>query len=131
MRDIIQNFLCLLCILIQFNRYSVKAAISSVLLLASISAIDAFPLAKRAAPQSPSFASLPKPILAPYYLYFGNMQVTLSDAFDSLGMNAATVGFLSAPEGNVSILAPLIHSYHFINARSVNLVQSDDGLGCN
>jgi hypothetical protein len=30
------------------------------------------------------------------------MKVTLSGAFDSLGMKAATVGFASAPKGQVS-----------------------------
>lgn len=75
---------------------------SAVLLLASIHAVDAVPFSPRATSQSPSFASLPKPVLAPYYVYFGNEKVKMADAFDSLGMKAVTVGFASATSGKVS-----------------------------
>jgi hypothetical protein len=75
----------------------------AVLLLASIHAVDAAPFSSRATSQSPSFASLPKPIFAPYYVYFGNDKVAkMADAFDSLGMKAVTVAFASAPSGKVS-----------------------------
>jgi len=56
---------------------------------------------------STSFASLPKPILSPYYLYFGNPATSkLADAFDTLGLRAATVGFATAQHGSVSYHMP-------------------------
>jgi hypothetical protein len=92
----------LICILTRFVRYTTQAVTAAILLLASTCTTDAAPLLPRDATLSPSFATLAKPIFAPYYVYFGNMKVTLSGAFDSLGMKAATVGFASAPKGQVS-----------------------------
>ncbi|KAJ7193927.1 hypothetical protein GGX14DRAFT_587328 [Mycena pura] len=57
---------------------------------------------------SPSFASLSKPIFAPYYVYFGNPSTPkMADAFDSLGMKAVTVAFASAPKGQCALTTDL------------------------
>ncbi|KAF8183495.1 hypothetical protein K438DRAFT_1766782 [Mycena galopus ATCC 62051] len=57
---------------------------------------------------SPSFASLSKPVYAPYYVYFGSSSTPLmADAFDSLSMKAVTVGFVSAPKGNCTLTSDL------------------------
>jgi len=85
-----------------------QSVTSAVLLLTSIHAVGAVPLSTRATAQSPSFASLSKPVYAPYYVYFGNPKVSkLADAFDSLGMKAVTVGFASAPKGKCALTTDL------------------------
>ena len=81
-----------------------QSVTSAVLLLTSIHVVGAAHLAPRATSQSPSFASLSKPVYAPYYVYFGNLKVAkLADAFNSLGMKAVTIGFASAPKGKVRV----------------------------
>lgn len=77
-------------------------------LLAFMGTGFAVPLSTRENKLSPSFASMTKPILAPYYVYFGNNKTkSLDDAVTSLGMKVVTVGFASAPNGKVSIYFPL------------------------
>jgi len=69
-----------------------------------ITTISAAPVLLPRITQSASYSSLAKPILSPYYLYFGNQNTaTLQDAFDSVGMRAATVAFGSAPKGSCSL----------------------------
>ncbi|KAJ7111018.1 hypothetical protein C8R44DRAFT_933932 [Mycena epipterygia] len=69
---------------------------------------SAAPINARATTTSPSFASLSKPIYAPYYVYFGSTSTPkMADAFDSLGMKAVTVGFASAPKGSCSLTTDL------------------------
>jgi chitinase len=68
----------------------------------------AAPINARATATSPSFASLSKPIYAPYYVYFGSPSTPkMADAFDSLGMKAVTVGFASAPKGECALTTDL------------------------
>ncbi|KAJ7856225.1 hypothetical protein B0H14DRAFT_3136105 [Mycena olivaceomarginata] len=68
----------------------------------------AAPINARALATSPSFASLSKPIYAPYYVYFGSPSTPkMADAFDSLSMKAVTVGFASAPKGECALTTDL------------------------
>ena len=79
-----------------------QAATLAVLLLVSTNIVDGGSVWPRQTSQSPSFASISKPVYAPYYIYFGNPNTsTLAHAFSSLGMTAVTVGFASAPQGQV------------------------------
>ncbi|KAJ7438256.1 hypothetical protein FB451DRAFT_1304100 [Mycena latifolia] len=73
-----------------------------------VGSASAAPINARAATTSPSFASLSKPIYAPYYVYFGSPSTPkMADAFDSLGMKAVTVGFASAPRGECALTTDL------------------------
>lgn len=57
---------------------------------------------------SASFSTLSKPILAPYYVYFGNTAVkSLPDAATALGMKAVTLGLAVAPKGSCSLTTDL------------------------
>lgn len=79
--------------------------ISAISLVGSASAA---PISARATTTSPSFASLSKPVYAPYYVYFGSPDTPkMADAFDSLGMKAVTVGFASAPKGKCALTTDL------------------------
>lgn len=68
-------------------------------IIAIAGSVAAFPIRGRQAPQSPSFSTLSSPRLSPYYVYFGNLSVTMADAFDSLNMRSVTIGFASAQDG--------------------------------
>ncbi|KAF7368269.1 Chitinase [Mycena venus] len=73
-----------------------------------VGSASAAPINARATTTSPSFADLPKPVYAPYYVYFGNPSTPkMADAFDSLGMKAVTVGFASAPKGECNLTTDL------------------------
>ncbi|KAJ7866960.1 hypothetical protein B0H14DRAFT_3133026 [Mycena olivaceomarginata] len=79
--------------------------VSAIYFMGSTSAA---PINARATTTSPSFASLSKPIYAPYYVYFGSSSTPkMADAFDSLGMKAVTLGFASAPKGECALTTDL------------------------
>ena len=85
--------------------------LAQVTLVFMLSSATALLVPANSTSQSLSFASLSKPIYAPYYVYFGNAKTrSLVDAFETLDMRAVTVGFLSAPTGQVNPLLLL----HFI-----------------
>jgi len=74
---------------------------------------------------SRSFASLSKPVYAPYYVYFGNTATPkMADAFDSLGMQAVTVGFASAPQGECNLTTDL----DILQPDAVNFVNKGGAL---
>ncbi|KAH8814509.1 hypothetical protein DL96DRAFT_1820691 [Flagelloscypha sp. PMI_526] len=78
--------------------------------LLAFSHVQGAPLSveRRQATLSKSYRDLPKPILSPYYAYFGNTQTrSLSQAFDELKMRAATIAFASAPQGKCELVADL------------------------
>jgi hypothetical protein len=88
--------------------YLTQVVTLATLLLASTNQVDGAPVRARQTSQSPSFASISKPVYAPYYVYFGNPSTKkLADAFSSLGMTAATVGFASAPKGQCALTTDL------------------------
>ncbi|KAJ7265561.1 hypothetical protein C8J57DRAFT_1229793 [Mycena rebaudengoi] len=84
---------------------------ATILFVSAISLVgsaSAAPIIARSPTISPSFASLPKPVYAPYYVYFGSSSTPkMADAFDSLGMKAVTIGFASAPKGECALTSDL------------------------
>jgi hypothetical protein len=83
-------------------RYFSRASAVALIFFLQFLAVSAAPIVIPRATQSPSYASLPSPVISPYYVYFGNPNTTsLADAFPSVNLTAATIGFASAPKGQV------------------------------
>ncbi|KAJ6568922.1 hypothetical protein B0H19DRAFT_1256616 [Mycena capillaripes] len=103
---------------------------TTTLLVSGISLVGsgaAAPINARATATSPSFASLSKPVYAPYYVYFGSPSTPkMADAFDSLGMRAVTVGFASAPKGECALTTDL----DILQLDAVNFVNKGGAQAC-
>lgn len=84
-------------------RFFSKASAIALTSFLQFLAVSGAPIVVPRATQSASLSSLTTPIVTPYYLYFGNPSTAkLADAFDSVSLKAATIGFASATKGQVS-----------------------------